>query len=303
MSTNNNSDELLKELLGEVSDWEQNLAGGTRLVGPAATAVDNLLKTRVEFGNPKDKLIYLSEQSFEESGVKLTETFREQMAEHYDFYSIALVINLRTQPSTFFKRLVCDLDFGPKGESEPIIQKIFPAQSWKQALELGVSMDLGLDGNLDWSAGVDSSSLGEFAECLPGELKANATSKNSFKANAAFSGFQYEFGDAEIVAGGEGNSAAYWRFESSKELKRISDVPLAVVFKVPKGTTSVKLQGVCRAEPNINVLAGDLVQVIELLSDKFKSLFSEKERAAQELARQAAEEWILELPRTVSGSP
>jgi hypothetical protein len=38
-------------------------------------------------------------------------------------------------------------------------------------MNFGVGMDIGLDGNLDWSAGVDSSGFTKIIEQLPGELK------------------------------------------------------------------------------------------------------------------------------------
>ncbi|NEQ27161.1 MAG: hypothetical protein F6K28_50775, partial [Microcoleus sp. SIO2G3] len=164
------ADTLLASLLEEVKTWEGTLAGGTKLdVG--AAAVESLFQTKVEFGNPKNHLILLTEEIFKEIGIELNSIYRQQMRDVYDFYYMTVTVNLRPKPGVQFRRLCCELDFGSKGENEPIVEKIFPNSKWRSVMNLGVGMNLGLNGNLDWSVGIDASQVAEIAN-LPGNLKA-----------------------------------------------------------------------------------------------------------------------------------
>ncbi|BDA68827.1 hypothetical protein CAL7716_029930 [Calothrix sp. PCC 7716] len=55
-----NSDILLNELFEEVQKWEGTLSSRGTL-GRGAAAVQNLMQTKVNFRNPNDKLIIVTE--------------------------------------------------------------------------------------------------------------------------------------------------------------------------------------------------------------------------------------------------
>lgn len=290
---------LLADLLEEVKKWEGTLAGGTKL-GVGAAAVDSLFQTKVSFGNPKDKLIFLTEQVFQEIGLELTSIYRQQMRDAFDFYYMTVPVYLRPKPGVKFWRLCCELDFSPKGDQEPIVQSIFPKSKWRPVMQLGVGMNLGLNENLDWSVGIDASKVTEFAN-LPGELKANVASKNELKAFIVVPDYVYEAGRFEIIAQGEGNSDCYWRIEEP-DSQKLATVQFAIVFKVPKGTESINLRGIAWAEPNINWLYEDIRDVFSELEDRFKNLLRCKDEAVSKLARVAGEEWSLTLPKSILNS-
>jgi hypothetical protein len=292
------ADAVLSNLFQEVQKWEGTLAGGTKL-GVGAEAVDSLFQSRVSFGAPTDRLIHLTEETFKNSGTELNDIYKQQMQEQFDFYYMTLTVDLRPERVARFWRLTCELDFGPKGSGEPIIQNLFPTQQWRSVMISGVGMEVGLNGNLDWNVGVDSSQLAQLLQSLPGELKANVANKDEFKAFLAIPAYRYELGHPEILTNGEGNSTCYWRIQD-QELQKIGTAKFAIVFKVPKGTESITLRGTAWAEPDINWLTADIKDVFGELSDGLKQLLRQKNKEASRFARGDAEEWTLTLPKTAS---
>jgi hypothetical protein len=288
------SDELLSDLLEEVQHWEGPLAGGTNL-GSGASAVKNLQDSKVSLGNPKDKLTLLTEATFQATGTELSKIYRQQMQDQYDFYYLTLKVELRPKPTVQFWKLICELDFGPKGEQEPILQRVFPNEKWRSVLSAGVGMDIGLNGNLDWTAGVDTPALTAVLEQVPGEIKGEIANKNEFKAFMTMPAYKYEFGLFEILTTDVG-STAYWRIQD-EALKKTGMVEFATVFKVPKAVQELELVGKVWVEPDVNWLFADVRDVAGELSDRFKQLFRNKEEAASRFKRWDAEKWVLQLPK------
>lgn len=289
------NDTLLSELLKEVQKWEGTLAGGTKL-GINAEKVDSLFHTKVSFGNPRDRLIRVTENTFKDIGTELDSIYKQQMQEQFDFYYMTLTTALRSERGARFWRLTCELDFSPKGNNEPIIVSLFPTQKWRSLLGSGVGMDVGLNGKLNWDVGVDTSKLAELLDLIPEEIKANVASKSNFKAFLAIPAYEYNLGHSEILTNGEGNSTCYWRIQD-QELQKIGTAKFGIVFKVPKGTESMTLQGTVWAEPDLNWLTADIRDVFANLSDRLKQLLKQKNEAARHFARGDAEQWELNLPK------
>lgn len=289
------TDALLSDLLKEVQKWEGTLAGGEKL-GIGAEAVDSLFKTKVSFGNPQNNLIRLTEETFKNSGTELLEIYKQQMRDQFDFYYMTHTVDLRPERGAQFQRLTCELDFGPKGSKEPIIQSLFPQDKWRSVMSFGVGMDVGLDGNMEWSLGMDSSQLAQLLPSIPDNLKASVSTKDNFKLFLAIPAYSYQLGYSEIITNGEGNSLCYWRINDDN-LQKIGTAKFAIVFKVPKGSDSITIRGTVWAEPKMNWLTSTLEDVAAALSERFQKLLGEADDAASKFARGDAELWTLTLPK------
>ena len=296
------ADVLLQSLLKGVQESDGNLSGGeSRKIGKAEAAISGIFKTEVRFGTPKDKLTRLTEESFQESGAELSSLLKRQMQEQYDFYYMTVQAIMKPEPGAQFIRLTCELDFGPKGSDEPIIQTIFPTDKWRDVMNFGVGMNVGLDGNLNWNVGVDSAKLPEVLKRLPGDLQAKATNNGDFKAFVALPEYKYQLGRSEITALGESSPTCYW-YVQDPELQKMTSMEFATVFKVPKGTESITLKGTVWAEPNMNWLTMNVAHVFERLADNLKDLLSRDGEAMPDLSRGMEEIWTLTLPKPSAAS-
>jgi hypothetical protein len=288
------ADSLLGDLFADVQKWEGHLAGGTQLT-VGATAVASLMETRLTFGNPRSSLIALNQDTFANAGVEINYIRDEQMRESHDFYYMTINVNLQPKPGAQFRSLTCKLNFGPKGADEPIVETIFPDTRWRDVLNFGGGMSLGLNGNLDWGVGVDATKAAEITK-LPGELQASIANKNEMKSFIVMPDYRYELGRFDVAAFGAGNSECYWHIQEP-DLQKTLTVPFAIVFKVPKGTESITLHGLAWAEPKMSWLTENVRNVFGDLGDKLKGALRRKDAAAHQFARGAAEEWTLPLPR------
>ncbi|MGB3189610.1 MAG: hypothetical protein WBB43_09320 [Limnoraphis sp.] len=294
------SDALLSELLENVEEVESvdvDFAGGTQ-IPLGSEAIKSLQQSRVLFGNPANQLIYLTEENFTNSGAELNEIYRQQMREQFDFYYMTLAISLLPERAARFWRLSCNLNFEPKGTQEPIIQTLFPTQQWRSVMSFGVGMEVGLNGDLDWSVGVDSSELGRLSESLPGDLKAKVASKDNFQGFITLPSYKYELGYPEIFVTGEENSICDWRIQD-ENLQKLGTLRLGIVFKVPQGVDKIILKGQVLAEPNMNWLTADLKDVFSALGNKFKMLLNQGDEVSNKFARGMIEEWQLDLPKSI----
>ena len=294
----NAAQELLNRLFEEVKAGEGMLSGGTKL-GLAGEALLQLKETRISFGNPYHKLTRLTEEIFRAPGSQL-DGLQIQNSQHFDFYYMTLPVSMQPGRGVQFTRLECLLDFGPKGENEPIVHSIFPKSEWRELLQSGIDFNLGLDGQLEWSLDRENlENIPTTAGNLPAGLKTKLETKNQFKVFMAVPGYRYELGRTEIAALGEGNSQCFWRIDKP-QLKKIQTVSLGIVFKVPKGTSSIELTGIVSVEPDFKWLTANIKDVFDILSDKLKGLLKKNPGELKNEERFPAgdhEKWTIKLPK------
>ena len=287
---------LLDKLFTEVTSEESTLAAGTKL-GVGGDALLGLRETRVTFGNPTNELIRLTKKLFDDVGVELTEIYKRQMRDQFDFYYLTLVVSMQPKRGAQFIRLECSIDFGPKGSNEPIVQAIFPKSEWKEVLSWGGGMSLALNGNLEWNIQLQKPNTIQI-ENLPEPIRANIANKNELKAFITVPDYSFKLGRAEIAATGEGNSTCFWRIEKP-DLQEVQTVQFGIIFKVPKNATSIELTGLAAAEPNMNWLVANIRNVFEGLNDKLQDLLrckDEERNGKERLPIGDYEKWIITLP-------
>lgn len=288
------ADALIDELFSDITQWEGSRAGGQKL-DEGGAALHSLKETKVQFGNPRSNLVAITAEQLHGSGIELSSIQKQQLESSHDFYFLTMTVDMRPQPGAHFSALACELDFGPKGKNEPIVQSIFPKTTWKNVMTFGGGMNLGLDGDLNWKVGVDASKLSELSEKAP-ELSANLENKNDMKSHIVLHDFSYDLGRFDIAAYGEDNSECYWYIQNA-DLQQMLTVKFNVVFKVPSDTEEITLIGKAWAEPSMSWLTANVRNVFGNLAEKFQNLFRRREEAASDLARGAAETWTLTLPR------
>lgn len=298
------AEELANQLSEEVKAAEGTLSAGAKVfrsagtkLGPGAEALQQLRETRLSFGNPYHNLTRLTPERLEECGIELPVIQKLQMKERFDFYFMTLPVSMQPGRGVQFTRLECLLDFGPKGQDEPIVHSIFPQGEWQEVLRLGRKMNLGLDGNLEWKAGLEFTNSALPAN-LPASIRGKVSNINEFKAYITIPEFSYELGKTGIAATGAGNSQCFWRIDKP-ELKKVQTVQFGVVFKVPRGKSVIELTGIVSVEPSFQWLTGNLKDVFDCLSERLKGLLrlkDEERRGMDRLPMGDHEKWEITLP-------
>lgn len=288
---------LLKKMVQEVNDERSVLAGGaTQSI--SNNILTDLSQSNITFGFPQDRLIQLTPDLLNSLGIQLDPIQTIQMNTQFDFYYMSLAVSLFPKRSNLFKIVECRLDFRGIDGKAPIVQSIFPQSRWKSVLEWGGNLSLGLNGKLDWDIGVENDKLSEVAS-LAGVPTGNLTTKNALGSRILVPDYTFHVGRAEITATGNGNDHCQWRLRQP-ELKQSQTVDFIVIFKAPKGTQAIELEGKVIGEPDMDVLAAEVDDVAGELSDKFKNLFrksNDERQGAEKLPIGSHEIWSpLALP-------
>lgn len=291
---------LLDDLFQEVVELESELAGGTKM-GRGGQALTSLRETTVTLGDPRHELVKLTQDSFLTAGVDLKPIFLQQMMRSHDFYSLSLTASLMPGPGSSFSRLECQLDFKlPEDAVEvPLVCSMFPQSKWREVLQLGQALDLGVNGNLQWEAGVRSLSAATPDRMASAGLSAGIEGGGKAKLFLTVPSYTYSLGHAEISATGEGNDFCFWRIDDPT-VQRQTTGKFSVVFKMPAGSETLLLEARLAVVPDFHWLTARLGDVASELGERFKKLFRKAEadlKGAEELPIGDHEAWEIKLPK------
>ena len=223
----------------------------------------------VSMGNPKQSLVRLTPELFESLGFTMSQITRLQMQSQYDFYYLAISIFMRPRRYMHFTFIELALDFGPKGADEPIIHSIFPESRWVTVISAGGSIQLSLDGNLEFNAESRATGVEEDVEHVP------------------IKEFNYNLNRAIILASGQGGSKCFWRIDDAGFFQEES-VLFGVVIKIPKGTSVITLEGFVTAEAVYPTLLAPLPTTFKELKENYLSGFKKR--------YESRKTWSLDLP-------
>lgn len=286
-----NASKFLDELLTVVTSEEGTLAGGaSEQLFEGGTAVQGLRETKITFGHPLHRLTRLTPALFAALGIELDPLLKKQR-ERYEFYYLTLAVSLSPKRGATFQRVECELQFGPDGLETPIVETIFPQTKWHSVLAWGGSMDLALNGRLDWEVGLPDNETVETAKQISGAPIAHLKNNNELKAHIILPDYSFEMGRVETSATGEGNTYGRWRIEDP-QLQQTESANFVVVFKVPKGSETVELTGIVTADTKMSWLTAQLNNVFGDLAERFQSLWHPNAR----LPIGVKEKWTLPLP-------
>ncbi len=276
-----NAQALYDELLADVK-VEEGLHSGTTRLGPASQLIEDLKLSKVSFGNPKDLLIQLTPSLLEQLNITLDPIQQYQLQNQYDFYHMSLTVSLFPRRSNLFRLIECRLMLRCQDGNAPIVQSIFPQPRWRTVLEWGGGLNLALNGQLDWDVGVPPEQI-ETVRKLAGAPAASLKTNNEIKSRILVPDYAFRMGRAEIVATGMGSDECNWRLVQP-ELQETQTARFIIIFKVPKGTKAVELEGIVVAEPDMQLLVAEVQDIFSELKDKFKKLFrkSDKDRMGDE---------------------
>jgi hypothetical protein len=259
--------------------------------------LETLRQTRVVLGNPTDKLVHLTCDLFTALHVQL-DAVQESQLQAFDYYYLTLPVTFKPGNGAQLSRITCQIDFGPHGPNEPIVQNLFPRSEWKEVLQYGGALKLGLSGGLNWQAEMEIPATLNMAT-LPGSVSANIVQKNELKSFIAIPDYTYSLGRSEIAAAGIGNNFAWWDLIDPK-LVKVQDVSFGVVFKVPHGILTISLEALAQVEPSYPWLVAQLGHLFAALDQKWVDLLKrtpEERKESERLARTDREAWELVLPK------
>jgi hypothetical protein len=316
------ADDILQRLSKEVREQQGTLSGKTYrsydttkgppsaevpalpggATGPVQVSPEEVLlglrESTITFGNPQNNLTHLTPRLFDALKIPLNEIWREQMQGSYDFYYMTMPAILNLSHGTKLSTLRCHLDFEPGLPDGIIIQRIFPSSKWKDILSMGGSMQIALDGQLDWQVGLSSAQIQALLPmALPGELEAHVKNSNELKAHIAIADYNWGVGRVDINAAGESGAFCSWDMVHA-DLRIAQTVDFGIVFKVPKGMRAIVVKGVIAARPARNWLIEGLRAIFAYLSPQLQDeLRQDEDSRRPHLVLGDHRDWSLALPR------
>ncbi len=285
-----NTLELLDQAIQEAKKWEASLGRKTR--GSAAGAFEALKNGKLDIQNPQAYIERLRPRDFEAQGVTLSPALKRSLSgpDGYAFYQMAAPLLLHpgrgSQYNLFESQFAFDV---PRGQREAAIYSIFPQAEWKPVLDWSGSLHLGLDGNLEWGAGVEKTEV-ELAK-LSGALTGRVHNVNQMTGFIKIVPFEHSLGRMDISASHTAQTAA-WRLDGQRAIRSQGQMKFVLLLKVPVELTSLRLEVAAQAEPDFDWLTARVEHVLERLPQALRDIF----RKRRGLPLQVFEKWTIQLP-------
>lgn len=279
---------ILASAAAEAQKWETPL--GSKKKGEAQKAFEALANGRIEIGNPQAHMYRLDEADFAKHGVALSPEIAKNMASKsgYDFYVLRVPVMVFPARGSEYRLLEGELKFSAvKGTKHPAIHAIFPEPFWNPVLSWGGSMDLALDGNLNFGVGVPEIKAG----ALDTQLAARVGATNKLAGFIKIISFEHTLGRMEIESRFSAQRAM-WRLDSKQVIRSQKHAQFVVLLQVPKDTKQIVLEAAAQAEVEFEWLIAQINHVFSRLSKTLQGRLEKRDG----LPLQDFKTWTLNLP-------
>ncbi len=282
--------QLLDEAISTARRWETPL--GKAKKGKAEEAFEKLKNGQLQMDNPQALIQRLRAKDFEAQKLALLPDIKNSMGgkDGYAFYLLSVPVLLFPEKGAQYRLLESLFTFEAQEEQRPLgIHNIFPTPFWKPVLDLGGSLNLALDGGLEWGAEVDLAES-KIAK-LGGQLTARVQNKNQLTSFLKILLFEHSLGKMEIEAQYSAGTAM-WRLDSKKAIRSQKHVRFVMLLKVPKEVEQIQLQAALQAEVDFGWLTAEVSHVFERLPQAIRQIIKREKG----LPLQDFQNWTLHLP-------
>jgi len=282
--------ELLDVAIVQARKWETPLGKGRK--GKAERAFEALKKGRLELGHPQAKTQRLRPRDFEERGLTLSPEVKNSMRgkEGYAFYVVPVPVLLFPGRGAQYRLLESQLAFDVKrGQRRPAVHSVFPEPVWTPVLNWGGSLNLALDGNLQWGAEVEQSEarIGR----LGGGLAGRVGNLNQLTSFIKIVPFEHSLGRMEIEAD-HSDRTAMWRLDSKRVFRGKKQTRLVVLLQAPREASQVWVEAAAQAEVSFGWLTAQISHVFDRLPEAIQGIVKRQKG----LPLQDFRTWTLDLP-------
>lgn len=263
----NDAAERLDALAGYLGDIEEDSTPS-----PERKAVEELMGDVVRFaGFP---VVYkITDQDFLTRHLSIPVRFRD-LTRTYNFYSVYFPIALFPRHNGSFNRLEMSVKFNPDEtvqHTRPKAYQILPAKKFLTQLELRGHIEVGMDGNFEFSAqgAIDQVNLG----VVGGQASAGIDAKLAAGTGAVIGPFVYRIKRAKIDHTAIGLEEVFWRLDGA-EFFQEDDPPLIVIMQVPKETQAVNITAQLQVYRYFHFLGAELQEMIRELPRAIRDFFT-----------------------------
>lgn len=279
---------ILAEAAAEAHKWETPL--GSKKKGKAEKAFEALANGRLEIGTPQARLYHLDEADFAKNGVTIAPEIAKSMQAKngYHYYALRVPVMLFPARGAQYRILETQFKFSAvKGTRHPAIQAVFPEPYWKPVLSWGGSMDLALDGNLNFGAGVPEMKT----TALDAQLAGRVGAMDRLAGFIKILSFEHTLGRMEIASEFSAQRVM-WRLDSKQVIHSQKHTQFVVLLKVPKDTKQIVVEAAAQAEVEFQWLVAQINHVFARLSKTLQGRLENPDG----LPLQDFQTWTLNLP-------
>ncbi len=282
---------LLETAIDVAEKWEADLGEGEEK-GKAQKAFEAMRNGSIKIDNPQAFLQKPRMEDFEALGMEVAPDIEKTLSgrDGHAFYILPAPVLLFPGRGAQYRLLESHFAFDAGLEKHPMgIRNVFPKPMWRPVLEFGGNFNLGLDSELNWTAGLEN--VEADVSMFDGELSGRVKSGGELGGFLNVTPFEYTLGRMDIEARFSSSTAA-WRFDSEDAIRNQGNVQFIFLLKIPEQASRIKVEAAVQAEPSFHWLVAQIQHVFERLPRTIQDIV----KGRKGLPLQYFAEWTLDLP-------